>query len=170
MIELDGTVRLSISNRSHFPGGCCQRIANARPDRRSVAGMRFVDDAGTENGGLIQHRKLNASVATRTGVIVNDRPDPQRFSIHDLKVAIAQTESLPVAEREARFAALRDEGKVGEPRVYLGTTRHRGFALMLSDAKGRARLLLLVPAQGEPVLQLLAEHSLRVVTTCLWPP
>jgi hypothetical protein len=49
----DGTVRLTISNRADFPGGWIHKRESPRPDRRDAAGMLFMTDEGTEQGGLI---------------------------------------------------------------------------------------------------------------------
>lgn len=194
--EPDGTLRFVLSNRSQFPGDFYLGNESARPDRRDVAGLLFVNDEGTENGGLIQHGVLGkngveASLsltfdrfrqdqvlqllhaeqngATRTGVIVNDRPDPRRFSIADLKKEIAGIEAMSAEQREAKLAQLREEGHAGAQRAYLGTTGDRGSALTLCDAQGRTRLLLLVPAQGAPLLQVLDEKGHVTGTLAVTP-
>ena len=52
IVEPNGTVRLTISNRADFPrswnGG-----RNPRPDRRDAAGMLFMSEEGTEQGGSL---------------------------------------------------------------------------------------------------------------------
>ena len=52
IVEPDGTVRLTISNRADFPGAWNRGKEYARPDRREAAGMLFVSDEGTEQGGF----------------------------------------------------------------------------------------------------------------------
>ena len=54
IVEPDGTKRMVISNRAQFPGDFHQGKEGARPDRRSFAGMIFVNEEGTENGGFIR--------------------------------------------------------------------------------------------------------------------
>lgn len=186
VIEPDGTVRLVLSNRSQFPGDWYRGTENARPDRRAFAGMLFVNDEGTEVGGLIfrgaggdggsdaalsltfdrcrqdqvlQLLHAESGGRTQTGVQVNDRPDPRDFSIADVRALLPELETLGPAEREARIAALSDEGKLGQPRAFLGTTRERDSTLALRDAKGRIRLLFQVPADGVPRLELLDESG-----------
>ena len=39
IVEPDGTVRLTISNRADFPGGWIHKKESPRPDRRDAAGM-----------------------------------------------------------------------------------------------------------------------------------
>jgi len=53
IVEPDGTVRLTISNRSDFPGAWNRRKEYSRPDRREAAGMLFMSEEGSEQGGFI---------------------------------------------------------------------------------------------------------------------
>jgi hypothetical protein len=53
VVEPDGTVRLVVSDRAEFPGLFVHGKEIARPDRSDSAGMLFVNDEGTEDGGLI---------------------------------------------------------------------------------------------------------------------
>src|ERR1700730_9786909 len=53
VVEPDGTVRLTISNRADFPGAWRHKKEYPRPDRREGAGMLFMSEEGTELGGLI---------------------------------------------------------------------------------------------------------------------
>ena len=53
IIEPDGTVRLTVSNRADFPGGWIHKQESPRPDRLDAAGMLFMSEEGTEQGGLI---------------------------------------------------------------------------------------------------------------------
>src|SRR3979409_1696975 len=53
IVEPDGTVRLTISNRADFPGGWYHKKESPRPDRREGAGMRFMSEEVSEQGGLI---------------------------------------------------------------------------------------------------------------------
>src|SRR5271163_808321 len=52
-VEPDGTPRLIISNRESFPGAYMRNKEYPRPDRRDAAGMIFINDEGSEMGGLI---------------------------------------------------------------------------------------------------------------------
>src|ERR1700730_6913487 len=53
IVEPDGTVRLTISNRADFPGGWMRNKEYPRPDRTDAAGLLFMSEEGTEQGGLI---------------------------------------------------------------------------------------------------------------------
>jgi len=50
IVEPDGTVRLTISNRADFPGAWNRGKEYPRPDRREAAGMLFMSEEGTELG------------------------------------------------------------------------------------------------------------------------
>ena len=47
IVEPDGTVRLTISNRADFPGGWIHKKESPRSDRRDAAGMLFMSEEGT---------------------------------------------------------------------------------------------------------------------------
>jgi hypothetical protein len=53
IVEPDGTVRLTISNRADFPGAWNRKKEYRRPDRTETAGLLFMSEEGTEQGGLI---------------------------------------------------------------------------------------------------------------------
>ena len=53
IVEPDGTTRLTISNRADFPGAWNRKREYPRPDRREAAGMLFMSEEGTEQGGFI---------------------------------------------------------------------------------------------------------------------
>lgn len=53
VVEPDGMPRLIISDRSEYPGSFYHGHEIERPDRRDSAGMLFINDEGTEDGGLI---------------------------------------------------------------------------------------------------------------------
>src|SRR5258708_8635655 len=52
IVEPDGTVRLTISNRADFPGGWIHKQESPRPDRRDAAGMLFMREEGPEQARL----------------------------------------------------------------------------------------------------------------------
>jgi hypothetical protein len=53
IVEPDGTPRLIIADKAEFPGEFFKGKELPRPDRRDSAGMLFMNDEGTENGGLL---------------------------------------------------------------------------------------------------------------------
>jgi len=44
IIEPDGTVRLTVSNRADFPGGWIHKQESPRPDRRDAAGRANITE------------------------------------------------------------------------------------------------------------------------------
>jgi hypothetical protein len=53
VVEPDGTPRLVIANQATFPGFFYKGKEGLRPDRVGQAGLLFMNNEGTENGGLI---------------------------------------------------------------------------------------------------------------------
>src|SRR3989442_16034715 len=52
IVEPDGTVRLTISNRADFPGAWNRKKEYPRPDRREAAGGFFFRGGRNEKGGV----------------------------------------------------------------------------------------------------------------------
>lgn len=185
--EPDGTLRLVISNRAQFPGAPWKGGEQARPERTAFAGMLFVNDEGTENGGLIQKGqvgpdgKANAGLsltfdrfrqdqviqllhaeqggnATST-LAINDEADGMQLDVLQRSERLAEIRKLDPEARMAAMQALRDKGQLSTNRVRLGTTLGKSAALMLSDAQGRPRLMLMVTPDGKPSIQLLDDKG-----------
>lgn len=53
VVEPDGTPRLIISDKAEFAGEFYHGKEIARADRNDSAGMLFINDEGTENGGML---------------------------------------------------------------------------------------------------------------------
>jgi hypothetical protein len=187
IVEPDGTKRIILSNKAQFPGDFMQGKEGARPDRRAFAGMLFINEEGTENGGLIQKgsigtdgkissglsltfdrfrqdqalQLLNNDSATHqtTGIGINDVPYFAVSAIDDYKRFREEGGKLPEGERQAYWKKLADDGRLNQNRIWLGNTRDKGSALQLKDAKGRTRMLLLVTADGKAEIQMLDEQG-----------
>ncbi len=192
IVEPDGTKRMVIASRSQFPGDFVRGKETQRADRSNVAGMIFINDEGTENGGFIYNGKLgagghgeaemsltfdrfrqdqtlqlmhdDADGKPTTAVKINDAPDFRSSSISDVRTYAIAAEKMNPAERAAYFGRLRGEGKLLQPRIFLGTTPDRASSLVLKDAQGRARMVLSVGAAGNPQIQMLDEHGAVVKT------
>jgi len=192
VIEPDGTPRMIISSRARFPGCFVRGKEIPRPNRRDAAGILFVDDEGTENGGLVQRGlvnqagKVTAALSltfdrfrqdqvlqlllddgddhANAGVTIVDRPSYKVFSVEDLLRLNEEAERLPPSERDALFQRHEALGHRGYRRAYLGT--EQGSAkVVLNDPQGRPRLRLRVSEQGEPSIELLDEagHAVRTI-------
>jgi len=57
-----------IASKAQFPGLYKQGKEIARPDRRDFAGMLFINEEGTENGGLIQKGSIAADGSIASGL------------------------------------------------------------------------------------------------------
>ena len=187
IVEPDGTRRIIISSKAQFPGDFMQGKEGERPDRRSFAGMLFINEEGTENGGLIQKGGIDADgkIASglsltfdrfrqdqavqlmnndsadhqMSGLKINDVPYYGLTSIGDMRRFREESAKLPPAEQRAYWNKLADEGRLGQNRIWLGNTGSKGAALQLKDAKGRTRMMLMVSTDGKAEIQMLDEQG-----------
>jgi hypothetical protein len=187
IVEPDGTKRLILSNRAQFPGDFQQGKEGARPDRRTFAGLLFINEEGTENGGLIQKggidangkissglsltfdrfrqdqalQLLNNDSATHqmSGFLVNDVPSFETTSMQDIQRFREESRKLPETERRAYWKTLEDTGRLSQNRIWLGNTKDKGSALELKDGRGRTRMMLLVSADGKAEIRMLDEQG-----------
>jgi hypothetical protein len=191
VVEPDGTPRMIISSRARFPGMFVRGKHVPRPDRRSSAGILFVNDEGTENGGLVQgggideNGKVRAALSltfdrfrqdqmlqllldesdegANAGVILNDRPSHKVFGIEEMMRLHEEIGGLAPAERDAAVKRHAELGHLGNRRAYFGT-RQGSAKLVLNDPQGRPRLALSVSPTGEPSIELLDETGRPVRT------
>lgn len=185
--EPDGTLRLVISNRTQFPGAPWKGQEIPRPDRRSFAGMLFVNDEGTESGGLIQKGSVGATGKADAGLsltfdrfrqdqvlqllhaeqggqamthlLINDEPPHELMDVKQRMERFDEIDKMKAPERRQAMQEMRDKGVMPANRVRLGTTRDKASALSLADAQGRTRMLLIVSADGKPSIQMLDEQG-----------
>jgi hypothetical protein len=192
IIEPDGTPRMIIASRAKFPGVPIRGKEVAHPNRSDVAGILFVDDEGTENGGLVQTGQLDptgkvAAALSLTfdrfrqdqvvqlmldedgddvtgGLVLNDLPSYKVFSIEDALRLSTQISGMSKAEQEAIWKQQKAMGHTSRRRGYLGI-RKGVSQLVLHDPQGRPRLTLAVSETGEPSLVLLDEtgHTVRSI-------
>jgi hypothetical protein len=181
VLEPDGTPRLVLSNKAEFPGLYLHGKDNPRSDRDS-AGMIFLNDEGTENGGLIfGGAKDKQGVAHGYGHLSFDRYDQDQvinieqnedgdqrtsgIAINDVGDYAITPEFMAEAERikamphgQARADAwkkfkMKYSGDAN--RAYLGRETDKSVGLSLKDQQGRERLRLVVKPDGAPLIQFL---------------
>ena len=178
--EDDGTLRMVIAGRDAFPGAFEDGKEIPRPDRRDFAGILLMNDEGTENGGLIWNGKrgengqpsagasltfdryrndqtlqlLQTDQGTRdtSALILSDRPATP-FDWEKLRAAEA------VSDPEMQKKMLAEAGVGGATRVYVGRSADRASLVSLRDAKGKARLMLRVDADGAARIDFLDEQG-----------
>lgn len=177
LVEPDGTVRLIISDKAHFPGLIVR--GKEYPHDRATAGMLFFNDEGTENGGLIfggkkdkdgkveswGHLSFDQYEGDQVMTIDAGEEDGKRRStmqvIDEPNIPISQITDalqLPEAQRKARLQELFTKNKAAK-RVFLGRDADHSAALQLKDPEGRDRIVLKVAADGNPSLQFFDEQG-----------
>jgi hypothetical protein len=182
VVEPDGTVRLVISDKADFPGLYLHGKEIKRADRRDSAGMLFINDEGTEDGGLIygaskdagkgpssfshlsfdqydqdQTLVLGASLEDgkkASGVTVNDVGG---YAITPEFIADAQRVKAMQsgAARVTEWAKFKRKYPGDAERGFFGRQTDESLGVSLRDVQGRVRASLTVKPDGEPVLQFL---------------
>jgi hypothetical protein len=174
--EADGTIRLVISNRGQFPGIIWHNKDYPHPSRDNAAGWIFLNNEGTENGGLIfggakdkdgkvhgfghlsfdqyendQVLALEQSESDghrAAGLSISDRPD-KSMNIPELMRVMKLPEG---AAKTAAMAGLKDQGFGGASRMFFG--KQEGTAtLALKDAGSKTRLRVTVAPRGEAAIE-----------------
>lgn len=197
IVEPDGTRRLIISNRAQFPGAFHEGKEIERPNRRTFAGMLFINEEGTENGGFLQKGSIEGASgkidsglsltfdrfrqdqalqllntdnekSQRTAVLINDVPNFKITSMDDHPRFREEASKLDRPGQKAYWNKLTEEGRLGVNRIWLGNTAEKGSSLQLKDAQGRVRMMLLVGADGKAEIQMLDEAG-KVVRS-ITPP
>lgn len=159
--------------------------------RTSTAGMIFFNESGDEVGGLIYggarrpggydagvHLSMDQwkqdqvvmlayqddGQRRRSGLSISDRSTDTPLSEIIPKLVARKTATGPERERLDRdLAALEREGKLGAPRVFLGT-EDRSALLRLKDKSGKDRIRLSVGPDDVARLEFL-DDSGKVVTS-----
>lgn len=182
--EPDGTLRLVISNQTSFPEIPYRGREIPHPNRDN-AGMLFMNEEGTEVGGLVWGGKDEDGVRSSggsltfdgyeqdqtvqimgfqqgprrvSGLFITDRPEePMDFSV------LERLDSIPADEQGAALAAA---NMGGAPRAFLGRQGSGASELVLRDGEGKPRLVLSVAADGGARIIFMDEtgRATRVVT------
>ncbi len=184
IVEPDGTVRLTTSNRADFPGGWIRKKESPRPDRREAAGMLFMNEEGTEQGGLIwgasqlpdgtieNHGHLSLDQYEENQIFALDagQEGKDKFS----RITIADQGDYPVEEKrkaEERIGKLPEDKQDDAWKEFFATHRHDvkrlvvgrapdgSVGLSLRDGSGNVRVLLEVQSDGKSVLQFLDDRG-----------
>jgi hypothetical protein len=186
VVERDGTPRLIIADRAEFPGSFFHGHEIVRASRNDSAGMLFVNDEGTEDGGLIyagstkdgqrssfshlsfdQYEQdqtvvigtsLSPGGEKRAGIELNDMPDQP---ITPALIAEAERiKALPQGSaRGAAWAAFQRTFPSGQPRASLVRAPDGSVGFTMNDKEGRARLRLTVAGDGAPTIQFLDDKG-----------
>jgi hypothetical protein len=180
LVEPDGTPRLIISDRTEFPGAYIRGKEYPRPDRNDAAGMLFMNDEATENGGMLWGGRKNSDGKIESfghlsfdqydqdqiftidsgregedkfsGIQIDDRGDyPIQEGIEEGSRITALPQDQQEVERKKFLAMHTGDAN----RIYLGRSPDKSASLRMKDEQGRDRLVLRVNADGNPVIQFL---------------
>jgi hypothetical protein len=148
VVEPDGTVRLVISNHAKLPGV----LVHGKEQQldRPQAGLIFLNDEGSEIGGLIfgGRKGENGEVRDSGASLSFDRYEANQI-----------VQLIGVDDAEDRMAGLAvsdsPSGSDVRRRVWLGRADDGAASLALLDGAGRKRLVLRVTADGESQISVL---------------
>ena len=167
--EADGTLRLVISSKDRFPGSFHRGQEIARPDRRFAAGMLFLNDEGSENGGLIWAGKKDGNKRSSGASLTFDRYENdqtlqlvQRDDDGNRDVAamiISDRSAESMFEQVGGKSVMKANAGNGAPRLFVGKSRDRASIVMLQDAKGMPRLMLKVDPDGAASIEFLDDQG-----------
>lgn len=180
VVEPDGTLRMIISNKAKAPGIYINGKEHLPGHHGDSAGMIFLNDEGTENGGLsfsgakdasgnirsIGHlsfdRYLQDQMITMTQAQQNDDVsstfnvlDQPSWPISEYIDLVERISSLPADQQKAEVDKFLATHPLGAPRITLGRAPDRTASLDLKDGDGRVRATLKVGADGAAHLQFL---------------
>lgn len=183
VVDEDGTLRLSISNKDQMPDPIVDGKAVTRSGPKT-AGWIYYNDEGDECGGFIfggaktedghhtvghlsfdQYKQDQVLVLSNnesggkryTGLAISDRSTETSLAkiVEDIEAAREMDEG---EEKQKRMAEL-DEKYRPAQRVMLGRGRDGEAALVLSDSKGIPRIVAMVDQNDNPTLQFLNEKG-----------
>lgn len=188
--EPDGTLRLVISNQARFPGLPVRGREIPHPNR-STAGMLFMNEEGTETGGLIWSGREVNGVRESSGSLTFDRYEQDQvvqifehergttrssgvrvFERPDGSMAFDRLPAIAQMPRDQQEAAAAAANLGGRQRAFFGRESSGASSLILRDGAGRPRLRMTVAAEGTARIDFLDEGGrvVRSVTPAVGAP
>jgi hypothetical protein len=183
LVEPDGTLRMIISDKALWPGIYLKGKEHPHPNRKT-AGMLFLNEEGTENGGLIfggekdkdgkvsshghlsfdayeQDQVFSIDAGQENGkqsaaLTLVDRPD---YPIGELIDIIDRTKDLPKDKQEAELTKFIGSHPAPHSRLYLGSGGDKSVSLKLKDGDGHDRIVLEVAPDGSPAIRFLDSNG-----------
>jgi hypothetical protein len=177
VVEDDGTLRMVIGNSTHGRVLPMRGREVVHPGRDATAGLLFVNDEGTECGGLqfggyrredgkeqagfltfddyeqnesFRFGQVQDSDGSRKFLEFSDLPP---WSLADLIEEIEGLEPDEAASVQERYLA--GESGLGRSRMRLARENDGSVRLVLRDGRGQDRLRLVVPEDGDPTIEIL---------------
>jgi len=148
VVEPDGTPRLIISNHAKIPGILVR--GKEKPLDRPQAGLIFLNDEGSEIGGLIfgGNKDKDGEIRNSGGSLSFDRYEANQV-----------VQLLGVDDSEDRMAGLMvtdsPTGTDVRRRIWLGRRDDGAATLALLDGAGKKRIVLSVAENGESRISVL---------------
>lgn len=178
IVEDDGTLRLVIGNSTMGRTAAMRGRHVDHPGRAPMAGLLFVNDEGTECGGLgFAGRRGDDGAKVQWGYFTFDDyeqnecfrlgygreggrtekflefSDQPEWSLADMIDELEGLDADAAAAVQDRYFGEVDG--LGRSRLRLAREEDGSVRLVLRDSRGRDRLRFIVPADGEPVLEML---------------
>lgn len=148
IVEPDGTPRLIISNHAKLPGVLVR--GKEKPLDRPQAGLIFLNDEGSEIGGLIfgGNKGEDGKVHNSGGALSFDRYEANQ---------VVQLIGVDDAENSLAGLAVTDSpsGTDVRRRVWLGRSDDGSASLALRDGNGNKRIVMSVAADGKSQISVL---------------
>ena len=179
LVEPDGKIRMVISDKARFPGSYVNGSEFPRSDRKTT-GMIFIDDDGTEMGGLIfggvkdtngkvssnghlsfdqymQDQTFSIDAGEDSGkrwsaITISDRGD---YPITEALEAAQRIRGLPEDQRAAEWKKFAATHPGDHTRIAFGRATDKSAVLRLKDLEGHDRLVIQVAADGSPIIKFL---------------
>ncbi|WP_151084561.1 hypothetical protein [Nocardioides cynanchi] len=161
VVEDDGTLRIVIGNSTHGRQIPVRGRLVAHPGRTPSAGLLFVNDEGTECGGLEYRGGRGADGTQQSGYLtVDDYEQNESLRLGMVQAGRSSQKFLEFVDRPGWSIADVVDGAEPGPgeshtRLRLAREEDGSVGLVLRDGEGRDRLRLVVPAEGEPVVEVL---------------
>lgn len=181
IVTPDGKRELVLANRNRLP----RAVVNGRETEndRGMPGIIFYNAEGDENGGLIFDGKPGSDGHPSAGMHFSmDRfGGDQQLALGHYESGGTMESGLNIYDRglEADYGSLYEawqkapEGAERErlrqqwieaggrqtKRLFVGKTRGKSSAVILADAQGRARIMMMVTPEGTPQLNFLDESG-----------
>lgn len=182
VITADGRKEMVIANRDRIPDPIIEgkQVVRSGPKR---PGLVFYNSVGDENGGLIFDGKLDDKGRPLAGMHFSmDRFDgDQRLSLGHYEtngtmesglklydrglakeygpVREAYENAAPEPEKDALFKRWKDAGGQQTNRLFVGKTRGQSSAVILADASGKARIMMVVKHDGKVIQRLPSDRQ-----------
>ena len=182
ILEPDGTIRMVLSGASDAPGLYYHNEHHPHPSGQRPAGLYFMNDEGTEVGGLIfagnkreddrpfsmVHFSMDNYDQDQALVLrhIQDQGIETALMVNDVPLVSkdpARLAPLGSLKGEARDELLRELRATGmfdsKMRMFAGRTRSGDSMISLHDADGRPRLYLSVSETGVVSFKILDEEG-----------